>query len=458
MFWWGMQVVERQWENMGWKRDALAGQIRSGVAGVLAQEQESWLVVGSPAACGSRSCIDRAVASRYRGLALVPFAVLPVTAWHCPVLGKRTNMYEPWRAMESEREVRTRWSITSNIASVQAIQTMNEVEGESPASTGVKVVKRHARCQVWQVICCAGELVEYRAPGTRHAYGCVGRESKAKTMVHLCNSISNLNARFSDYPRVDGIIHAPWLNRGVPFGDLQRHILPLGQEDPKCYAENYFLVLFWSPTLNMEHLEELCRDGESFWNGKRKLGYQGYAGIVATQLDEDYMAEEIDWAWGVKIKTWGVPLDLGKHGDDPLGTLPYALFPEWHRGMERCVLLHHLSIDYGGQLLMPSQDYTIRTAERNWIDTFAPQNLRTIFLNHVYDEEKLGDNPAEGAILDRRNCLLGKNCWQMGARIGWKMYFMSEMSRCKSVTELPRRLCKPHGLSVVRAPMSFGRT
>jgi hypothetical protein len=34
------------------------------------QEQESWLVVGSPASCHSRSWIDRAVASRCRGLAL----------------------------------------------------------------------------------------------------------------------------------------------------------------------------------------------------------------------------------------------------------------------------------------------------------------------------------------------------------------------------------------------------
>ncbi|KAG1818949.1 hypothetical protein EV424DRAFT_1539905 [Suillus variegatus] len=173
-----------------------------------------------------------------------------------------------------------------------------------------------------------------------------------------------------NYPRVDGVIHAPCLNGGVPFGDLQKHLLPLGQEGPK---------------LNTEHLEELCRDVESFWNGKRKLGYQGYAGIVAIQLDGDYMAEEIDWAW-----------DLVKHGDDPLGTSSYSLFPEWRRGIERCVLLHHLSIDYGGQLLMPSQDYTICTAERNWIDTFALQNVRTIFLNHAYDEEKLGDNPAEG--------------------------------------------------------------
>lgn len=53
--------------------------------------------------------------------------------------------------------------------------------------------------------------------------------------------------------------------------------------------------------LNTEHLEELCRDVESFWNGKRKLGYQGYAGIVAIQLDGDYMAEEIDWAWVCSI-------------------------------------------------------------------------------------------------------------------------------------------------------------
>jgi hypothetical protein len=39
------------------------------------QCQRSWLVVGSPAACCSRSSIDRATASRYRGLALDPLAV-----------------------------------------------------------------------------------------------------------------------------------------------------------------------------------------------------------------------------------------------------------------------------------------------------------------------------------------------------------------------------------------------
>lgn len=101
---------------------------------------------------------------------------------------------------------------------------------------------------------------------------------------------------------------------------------------------------------------------------------------------------------GLLTRTRYIPdyQDLVKHGDDPLGTSSYSLFPEWRRGIERCVLLHHLSIDYGGQLLMPSQDYTICTAERNWIDTFALQNVRTIFLNHAYDEEKLGDNPAEG--------------------------------------------------------------
>ncbi|KAG2109650.1 uncharacterized protein F5147DRAFT_836598 [Suillus discolor] len=40
--------------------------------------QESWLVVGSPRACRSLSSIDRAVASRYRGLALVPLQSVPV--------------------------------------------------------------------------------------------------------------------------------------------------------------------------------------------------------------------------------------------------------------------------------------------------------------------------------------------------------------------------------------------
>lgn len=62
--------------------------------------------------------------------------------------------------------------------------------------------------------------------------------------------------------------------------------------------------------------------------------------------------------------------------------------------MERCLPLHHLSLDYGGQLLITPADDTIRAAEQNWISTFPLPDLRTVFLNHAYDEDKLGENPA----------------------------------------------------------------
>ncbi|KAG2062960.1 hypothetical protein BDR04DRAFT_1123584, partial [Suillus decipiens] len=227
--------------------------------------------------------------------------------------------------------------------------------------------------------------------------------------------------------RVNGIIPASCLNGGLSFGDLQTYLLLLGQEDSKFHAERYFLALFW---LDMEDLVELCRDVEGFWNEGRRLGSEGYAGIVAIQLDGDYTTEEIDWtlvvrpevisvekfqllkygSWDritrlispkgrvLRLKHGYIPdhQELAEHDHNPLSTVPYSLFPEWHRGMERCVPLQHLSIDYGGQLLIPSKYYTIRTTERDWIATFASPNLRTVFLNHAYDEDKLGDNLTEG--------------------------------------------------------------